>query len=125
MVVGKSVGANWSDNEGWLVPIEWTVQPSPVRPKTHIGRIAPLLPDKYSPIQSNGNGNQGCYLAHISRDLGLLFLSFNGRVAQLEELEEELQEQEIVDQIRDSPRQPTEKEPLVRARQGQGASGFV
>lgn len=34
-----------------------------------------MLPKRYSPIQNNGNGNQGCYLAGISDALGHLLLA--------------------------------------------------
>jgi len=60
-----SVGDYWS-NEGWLLPVAFTELERPVRPKDHIGLIAPLLPELHSPIQRNGN--QG------SRTKGLRFL---------------------------------------------------
>jgi hypothetical protein len=68
-----SVGDYWS-NEGWLVGVYFTPAPKTLRPKAQIETIAPLLPAKYSPIQRNGDGNQGCYLAGISDALGLLLL---------------------------------------------------
>ena len=61
-------GNYWSD-EGWLVKIEWHKLESPFRPKDHIEKIKSFLPEKYSPIQKSGNGNQGCYLAEIGKDL--------------------------------------------------------
>src|SRR5713226_3684027 len=67
-------GARW-DNNGWLVLLRWTVLDEPFRPKDHLSAIVPLLPDKYSPIQDNGDGNQKCYLASIGDDLGNLLLS--------------------------------------------------
>ncbi len=45
--------------DGWLVPIAWVLLEQPLRPREHIGQIAPELPEKYSPLQANGNGNQG------------------------------------------------------------------
>ncbi|MCK8688436.1 hypothetical protein M1M10_34130, partial [Pseudomonas umsongensis] len=71
-------GANWA-NSGWLVPIEWNALSFPVSPKAHIDRIQPLLPKKSSPLQANGNGNQGCYLAAISPELGRLILNIAGQ----------------------------------------------
>jgi putative restriction endonuclease len=65
---GKS-GDSWA-NIGWAVPIDWEILSSPVTPKDHIAVIAPLLPEKNSPLQSNGNGNQSCYLASIQDELG-------------------------------------------------------
>ncbi|MBA6380523.1 MULTISPECIES: Shedu immune nuclease family protein [unclassified Colwellia] len=55
--------------KGWLIKVDWEVLENTIRPKDNIIKIAPLLPDKYSPIQKNGNGNQGVYLAPISEDL--------------------------------------------------------
>jgi hypothetical protein len=34
--------------------------------------LAPVLPARYSPIRANGHGNQGVYLAEISREMALL-----------------------------------------------------
>lgn len=69
-----NVGDYWA-NEGWLVPMYFADAPKPLRPKEHIEAIGPMLPAIYSPIQRNGNGNQGCYLAGISDALGHLLLA--------------------------------------------------
>ncbi len=34
--------------------------------------LAPVLPDRYSPIRPNGHGNQGVYLAEIPRKMALM-----------------------------------------------------
>lgn len=72
-----NVGGYWSD-EGWLVSVYFTPAPKPTRPKDHIKAMAPMLPAKHSPIQPNGDGNQGCYLAGISDALGHLLLALLG-----------------------------------------------
>jgi putative restriction endonuclease len=60
-----NAGAYWNA-EGWLLPVFWTPLRAPVKPKAVIGRLGPLLPDKYSPIHPvSGNGNQKAYLAEI------------------------------------------------------------
>ena len=61
-------GANW-DNDGWYVPVEFKLLDNPLRPKSHMDVIGPLLADKYAPLNSEGNGNQGAYLSHISEEL--------------------------------------------------------
>jgi hypothetical protein len=66
-------GSNWADT-GWFVPILWIELSFPISPKAHIEKIQPLLPKKNSPLQANGNGNQGCYLAAISLALGIAVL---------------------------------------------------
>ena len=64
-----SAGANWND-EGWLLPVFWTRLSPPVRPAALLGLIAPLLPERYSPISpSTGHGYQGVYLAAIPEDV--------------------------------------------------------
>lgn len=69
-----SAGDSWS-NIGWQVPIDWEQLEKPIRPKDHMELIAPLLPLKNSPLRANGDGNQSCYLAGISNELGDLLLS--------------------------------------------------
>ena len=69
-----TVGDYWS-NEGWMVEVDFRPAPRPLNPKQEIEAIGPLLPQRYSPLQSNGNGNQGCYLAAISEALGHLLLA--------------------------------------------------
>lgn len=69
-----NVGDYWSDN-GWMVDVDFIPAPRPLRPKDEIQAIGPLLPAHHSPIQQNGNGNQGCYLAAISDALGHLLLA--------------------------------------------------
>lgn len=69
-----SAGDSWSDT-GWEVLIDWELLEKPIRPKEQLELIAPLLPSKNSPLQPNGNGNQSCYLAGISDELGNLLLS--------------------------------------------------
>ena len=71
------IGDYWS-NEGWLVSVYFSTTPNSIKPTQNMGLIAPLLPQKYSPIQSNGHGNQGTYLAAISDSLGELLLSLLG-----------------------------------------------
>jgi putative restriction endonuclease len=51
---GKS-GENW-EGIGWRVKVHFTELANKVRPKDHIDILKPLLPDKYSPLQPNGNG---------------------------------------------------------------------
>lgn len=68
-----NVGDHWA-NEGWLVEVDFVPVPRPLRPQSHAQVIAPLLPARHSPIQANGHGNQGCYLAGISDALGAVLL---------------------------------------------------
>ena len=71
------VGGNWSD-DGWMVEVDFRPAPRPLQPAKAIDLIRPLLPTRYSPIQQNGHGNQGCYLAAISESLGHALLAMTG-----------------------------------------------
>ena len=122
---GKRIGENWSANEGWFIPVEWTILSEAIRPKDHLDRIAPILPDKYSPLQLNGDGNQVCYLARVSNELGDLVLSLAGHVTpaipgRVDEISSQVLEDEIEQEILSSASQSTVKDQLIRARQGQG-----
>jgi hypothetical protein len=68
-----TVGDYWA-NEGWLVDVQFSEASHAIRPRDYIDSIAPLLPAIYSPVQANGNGNQGIYLAGISDALGELLI---------------------------------------------------
>lgn len=87
--------------------------------------IAPLLPLKNSPLQPNGNGNQSCYLAGISNELGSLLLSLANRVNpdfvdDIEQRQAELKGDAIEADIKASTLEVTEKLQLSKARIGQG-----
>lgn len=69
-----TIGDYWA-NEGWLVDVQFSAASSPIRPKDHMDAIRRHLPTIYSPLQANGNGNQGIYLAAISDELGELLIT--------------------------------------------------
>jgi predicted restriction endonuclease len=96
----------------------------PFSPKEFFTEIAPLLPKKFSPLTTKGNGFQGAYLAEINSDLAEFIIKKskiqhlvltqlkNSRIYEMEEaVELEIREGEI---------QETEKEQLILARRGQG-----
>lgn len=96
-----------------------------LRPKDFLDEIVPLLPAKHAPIRTNGDGNQGCYLASISEDLGKLLLSFVSQVdpstpERLHEIEVEARDAVEVELLRSADIPETEKAQLVRSRVGQG-----
>lgn len=67
------VGEAW-DARGWRADIDFKKFENPVRPADYSGRIAPLLPNKYSPIRENRYGNQGAYFSEIpKRPANLIF----------------------------------------------------
>lgn len=122
------VGDYWS-NEGWLVNVYFSPAPSPIHPKQRIDAIAPLLPPRHSPIQANGNGNQGIYLASISDALGLMLLALIGIDAAPDfEIKHFLRESEpnieVLDDLQEleNHKDISEKQrlQLAKARVGQG-----
>lgn len=123
-----NVGDYWA-NEGWLVSVYFNPTPKPLRPTAHIEAIRPMLPAKYSPIQPNGHGNQGCYLAGISDTLGLLLLTLLGieatpAFAAAQFVHDSENRIEILDDIHaienDSTIPETQRQQLSKARIGQG-----
>lgn len=73
-----TAGQNW-ENVGWKVRVEFTQLLHQVRPKDHIDVLRPLLPDKYSPLQANGNGLQSIYLAEIPEPFAEVLFGLIGR----------------------------------------------
>lgn len=124
-----TVGDYWS-NEGWLLDVRFTQVITPIRPRDHIEVIGRLLPVQYSPIQANGNGNQGTYLAAISDALGLLLMTLlhaheiRDLDSKGEFLVERTPDPEILDDINrvqsDTSITETQRLQLAKARVGQG-----
>jgi hypothetical protein len=121
-----STGTNWA-NTGWFVDVNFTELENALRPKSKIEVIRSLLPQKYSPIREDGNGNQKFYLTEISEELGILLVELIGDegqsvVSQLKtyfdaETNTKIAEKNI---LADPHIGDTEKEQLVSARRGQG-----
>jgi hypothetical protein len=124
-----NVGDHWSD-EGWLVGVDFTAAPKPLQPKQHLDAIGPILPTRHSPLQRNGNGNQGCYLAGISDALGHLLMALlqADGIRELDAPPPYLAEHEpdagVLDDIHrieiDSTIPETQRLQLAKARIGQG-----
>lgn len=116
--------AHW-DKLGWQVTVEWMPLVISLRPKDFLDQIVPLLPAKHSPIRASGDGNQGCYLASISKDLGELLLSLVSQVDPdaaelLHEIEVEAGDAVEAELVQNADLPETEKAQLVRSRVGQG-----
>jgi hypothetical protein len=74
----RNGGAVW-ENIGWKVTVQFTELENKVRPKDHIGILRPLLPEKYSPLQPNGNGLQSVYLTELPTSLAQALIGLIGR----------------------------------------------
>src|SRR5208283_2651758 len=126
-----SAGQNW-ENIGWKVKVNFTELANKVRPKDHIEVLRPLLPERYSPLQPNGNGLQSVYLTQLPTPLAEVLIGLIGHeVAPLalaaravkpvpaDDLEfwERKLEQQLVN---DPTVKETQRQAIIRARIGQG-----
>lgn len=124
-----AIGSYWSD-DGWMVEVDFRPAPRPLRPGDAIEQIGPMLPERHSPIQRNGHGNQGCYLAAISDVLGYLLLDLTHAdwfgTSDRSRMYEELQapSPEVLDDIHaveaNEALNVTQRLQLAKARIGQG-----
>jgi hypothetical protein len=126
-----SAGQNW-ENVGWRVNVGFTQLTNRIRPKDHMGVLAPLLPAKYSPLQLNGNGLQSVYLTELPKPLAEVLLGLIGaEVAPIAQAAREVEpvladdiemwERKLEDEVTADARIPeTTRETIVQARRGQG-----
>jgi putative restriction endonuclease len=112
------------NSDGWLVKVDWMQIEHPYSPKENFQKIQHLLPEKFSPINRRGNGNQPFYLIAINYDLGDYLLDElereNSKVSLIKIYERTRREECEVNVIMDSCLSVTEKDQLVKARIGQG-----
>jgi len=71
-----AAGDVW-DNDGWFLPISWQKISPSIQPKLIWDEIQHLFPQKYSPLNGQGGGNQGCYLAEISEQIFLTLMQYS------------------------------------------------
>ena len=74
------VGMNWED-VGWKIDVNFIEMENKLRPKDHMGVLRGVLPDRYSPLQASGNGNQGVYLTEVRPNLAQALIGLIGRQA--------------------------------------------
>lgn len=120
------------DNDGWLVPVEWHRPPIIVRPKDILEVLRPLLPAKYSPIQSEtGNGLQSVYLAAVPEPMAVELLRplGNWRPSASPIVQEWMTSEDAIDRLEDQIEtkikndtsiDETERQAVALARRGQG-----
>jgi putative restriction endonuclease len=58
--------------------VQFTQLSNRVRPKDHIEILRPLLPERYAPLQSNGNGLQSVYLTELPLVLAEVLIGLIG-----------------------------------------------
>lgn len=130
-----AAGANWN-NIGWKVEVKYFELTNQICPADHMDELVSFLPDKYSPLQQSGRGNQSVYLTTISNELAEAIVSLigfearqllNGNIVRDEDYKEKTVqdilrwEDHIAQQIATEPDiNDTEREALIMARRGQG-----
>ena len=131
-------GRNW-EAIGWRVDVRFTNLNKQIRPMDNMSVLGPTLPSKYSPIQSNGYGNQAVYLAELPLPMAQILGGLIGQEFQIltnvaqgiatdeksratcDALEMRIWEDHLVKKIEsDSILVETERVALVMARRGQG-----
>jgi hypothetical protein len=132
-----SAGEYW-ENIGWRVTAAFITLLHRVRPKDHMGVLKSLLPARYSPLQSNGNGNQALYLTEIPQGLAEVIVGLIGEEARIllsrpveaapmegnpmvsgDDLD--VWEHRLEQQVeKDGSVPETDREAIIRARCGQG-----
>jgi hypothetical protein len=127
-------GAYW-ELVGWRVDVFFAELRGPIRPMDHMGVLGPLLPNRYSPLQSNGNGLQGIYLTRLSDELAGALVDLVGAEAHHLVRDHRIAgepltrpaiglvvwEEHEMEQLRTDARVPeTTREAVVLARRGQG-----
>jgi putative restriction endonuclease len=132
-----SAGQNW-ENIGWRVNVSFVPLLHRIRPKDHMEGLKTLLPDRYSPLQANGNGIQSIYLTEISEDFArvlsgligeetrrIFHIALSGQVLTDSSVatndDIDLWERKLEDQIKANLAiTETVREAIIRARRGQG-----
>jgi putative restriction endonuclease len=132
-----SVGMYW-EQVGWKIDVEYQALTRPTRPVEHMASLAPLLPDRYSPLQANGHGSQSVYLTAVPPPMAQALAGLIGHEARRAiEIGHTLAqdaglsdrpaqalaewEEHVRSSIEQNPTIPqTEKQQLVLSRRGQG-----
>lgn len=130
-----SSGVNWSAI-GWKVEVRYFPLITQIRPADEMAIIAPLLPERYSPLQSSGHGYQSVYLTELPAALATALVGLIGYEARQIVQGNQVQDQPDLDMVmpdilrwedhvaatiqaaQDIP--STEREALILARRGQG-----
>jgi putative restriction endonuclease len=129
------VGMYW-EQIGWKVQVRFVEMRDKIRPKDHMAVLLAVLPDRYSPLQESGNGNQGIYLTELSPQLAQVLIGLIGDQALelarttaqqpapqpgSETADMELWEQHLEQAVeKTEDLAETEREALILARRGQG-----
>lgn len=133
-----AAGPNWN-LVGWKVSVRFTPVANAIRTIDHAEQLRPVLPEKYSPLQVSGQGNQSVYLAEVPEAMAAVLgrligpevaaLAANAMALAVDEMaravddaeETKSWERHLETEIRSDDTIPdTTRRALVQARRGQG-----
>jgi putative restriction endonuclease len=137
-----TAGSYW-EAIGWKIDVSFRELDNRIHPKSHIGELRGLLPEKYSPLRANGDGLQSVYLTEVGRPFAAALFRLIGdeankvadvakevdRAEQLSPSREpdlERSEERVEQNIREDPKIPdTQREAMVQPRAGEGEDSPV
>jgi putative restriction endonuclease len=128
-------GLYWN-NVGWRVRVNFQRLEKQLRPKDQIEFLRPFLPNRYAPLQANGNGIQSVYLTELSPELfGAIATLIGAEATQIREraanlplqdrqvvaADMELWEHHLENEVDSNTAiTSTERQAVIMARRGQG-----
>ena len=119
-----AIASNWNET-GWVLPVEFEFLRNPVHTKSYANELVSHLPEKHSPLQSDGSGHQR-YLTEISKELFDIIVRISN--APILQIQKDLAPvQSVTSELEKELEQATKefsgdlvKIELVKARRGQG-----
>ena len=122
------VGRKQTDgHRGWQVTVRFAELSRPLNPRSCASELAPLLPEKNSPLRTNGDANPALYLASVPQRLAATLRRLVGNEvdAHIEDIAQRAGTQFPDDVAEEAlllrtDLSPAEKTELIKARRGQG-----
>jgi len=114
-------------HRGWQIAVRFAELSQPLNPRSCAAELAPWLPEKNSPLRTNGDGNPALYLASVPQKLAAVLLLLIGE--EVDTLLDEIAQRagsHFPDDVAEAALlqrtdlAPAEKIDLVKARRGQG-----
>ena len=98
-----TAGSYW-EAIGWKIDVSFRELNNRIHPKSHIGELRGLLPEKYSPLRANGDGLQSVYLAEVGRPFAAaLFRLIGGETNKVADVAKEVDREEQLSPSREPP----------------------
>ena len=114
-------------HRGWQVAVRFAEVPQPLNPRSCAAELAPWLPEKNSPLRTNGDANPALYLASVPQKLAAALRQLMGD--EIDRLLEEITQRagshfpdEVAEDVllQRTDLNPAGKIELIKARRGQG-----